>query len=355
MGAKDEVYATVKAYAYKGLLLAPQVLEALAESRSLDEVVTKLRGTAYARRVSQLERPYTAARVEKALKEHLYESELSLAKHHPHPELLNAYYMRHVAKNLKTVLKAKALGQSFEELSQYVELYAEELIGRRDMVVRAMAAETLEAAVSALSRGVFGEEAELALEAYRRSGRVQVFDLYIDKAFYKHLLEAYFEAEKPLSRRAAELKAVRPIVAVEVDSYNILAVLRGRLWGLSVDEVQGMLVEPTFRAGRSLLDRMAAAARVEEALEALRGFQYPGVGVVEVGGFEAVKRLEEEFKRLSYRRALEAFLRKVEGLATLLGVVKLKELEVENLSRVVFGVEAGLGLKEIMSRLMLVR
>ena len=76
--------------------------------------------------------------------------------------ILNAYFIKYITWNLKIVLKGKALGKSYEELLPKVNLRAEELVARRDILVKALVAKNLEEAIAAISGSEFGEDAAKA-------------------------------------------------------------------------------------------------------------------------------------------------------------------------------------------------
>jgi len=61
------VYASVKAYSKKGKLLARSDFQTLAESRDLDELMTRIKNTTYADAVSEVQKPYTSQGIESAL------------------------------------------------------------------------------------------------------------------------------------------------------------------------------------------------------------------------------------------------------------------------------------------------
>ena len=74
--------------------------------------------------------------------------------------ILSAYFLKHVTWNLKIVLKGKALGKSYDELLPKINLRAEELLGRRDIVVKALVSKTLDEAIGALAGSDFAEDAK---------------------------------------------------------------------------------------------------------------------------------------------------------------------------------------------------
>ena len=151
----DVTYSATKAYSYRGGIMDAQTITSLAESSDLDELVTKLKATPYDAAVSRISTPYSARKIEKACYEHVSDIHCKLMKTSPAGELLSAYYLKHIARNLKIILKGKALGKSETELEEYVDLYTEELIGRRDLLVKVMTADTLQDAVDSLSGSEF--------------------------------------------------------------------------------------------------------------------------------------------------------------------------------------------------------
>jgi len=330
----------VKAFVAKGTLLPQNILEGLAESKSLDDLVVKLKGTIYNEAVSRLQPPYTPRSLEAAFREHLAYIHFRLTQTTPKAELLSAYYLKYISGNLKMVLKGKAQDRPYEEIAGHIDLYAEELLGRRDLIIRALSAQDLKQAVEVFEGSEFASDAESALKVIGETSRYQVFDVYIDRAFYNKVLEAFI-------REAEDDRWVRDIVAVDIDSYNTLAVLRGKLWNLSPPDIRGLIIEPTF----SVKD----AETLSEGLKCLTGTTYRTL-IPQVDGEEAaLAALEDAFQILTYKRALKPFIWDIQGMSVVLGLVKLKELEVRNLSAIAFGVAQHLGLKDIASRLTMLR
>jgi len=335
-----------KAFVAKGFLLSREALEGLAESKSLEDLAVKLKGTVYSEAVSRLQPPYMPSAFESAFREHLAYIHFKLMKTSPKSELLSAYYLKYIAWNLKTVLKSKAQDRSYDEIVGHLNLYAEELLRRRDLIVRALSATDLNEAVGILKRSEFASEAQSALKAFRETGRHQVFDVYIDRAFYSKVLDAF-------TREGRDNPWVRSIVAVDIDSYNTLAVLRGRLWNLTPRDIQGLIVKPTFSVKAEDLKAVMEAETLSDGLKVLLSTPYRDLVPQPEAGEEALAVLEDSFRILSYRRAAEPFIWDVHSMSVPIGLVKMKELEARNLSAIAFGVSQGLSLHEIVSRLTL--
>ncbi|MEM4298638.1 MAG: V-type ATPase subunit [Nitrososphaerota archaeon] len=348
----DVIYSTVKSFASKGTIIPRSGLETLAESRDLEDLATRLKGTVYSEAVARASRPYSAEKFERAFREYLAKMHYSLIQVSPNPELLISYYLRHIVWNLKAVLKGRALNMSFEEVLRHVNLYAEELMGRRDLIVKAVSAKSLDEASNLLKKSEFGEDVNSAVNLYKSKGDIQIFDTFIDRAFYRSVLSSYDRLKKRRVRRGpSEAPKVRAMVAIDVDSYNVLSILRAKLWGLTISETRNLLVEPSFNLTSKTLERMIATESIDEAAKYLTATPYRRALPVGASGEELIARLESGFELMGYEEALKTFTWQVYGLGVVLGILKLRELEVRNLSAIAFGVEQGIGFHQIMSKL----
>ena len=69
---------------------------------------------------------------------------------------------------------------------------------------------------------------------------------------------------------------------------------------------------------------------------------------------EIISKLERGFKILTYKKSKKPFLWNAFDSTQILGLIKLKEIECENLSSIAFGVKAGMELQNIMKKLNLI-
>jgi V/A-type H+/Na+-transporting ATPase subunit C len=344
-----ETFTGARSFALKGSLLPNASLETLAESSSLDELVNRLKGTPYAEAVSKLQPPYSAHRLELALRERLADVHYSLMKTAKDPDLLEVYYLRNIAWNLKIALKAKALGRGYDETMTYIDLHSEELAGRRDLIARVLSSKDLQEATALLEGTEFGKDVAKAATAFATSREPRVFDLYVDHALFSRIAETFAAKEKSST---GEIATVRDLVAIDVDSYNVLALLRSKLWGVQASESRGLLILPPFNVSLPRLQRIVNTESVAESLGALEGTYR--IGWPSGGGDDVVvSALEEGFVQLSKKTARRAFLWQGFTLSTVLALVKLVEFEVQNLAAIAFGVEAGVPTKQILSSLRL--
>jgi V/A-type H+-transporting ATPase subunit C len=341
----DQTYSMVKSFVIRGDIITYQNLENLAESKSLEEFIIRMKGTKYSDVISKIQPPYNTRKIEKSLKRRLIEIHKAILKVTPKKKLLRAYYLKYISGNLKVLLKGRAQNKQDDDIKDYIDMYAEELIGRRDLLARAFSSESLEQMIEILKDSEFGDEARNAFEIFKKTGKFQIFDVYIDKAYYKRIIESFFSEHKKDSR-------IKDIVSVDADSYNILAVLRGRKWELDSLQIKDLLVEPFFDIKESHLKKMINAGSESEVIKILNQTPYRKL-ITETEDFEAtISSIEDNSINILATRALNPFLWDIHKTSIALGAVKLSEMEVKNLSRIAFGVEQRMSFKKIMSQIL---
>jgi len=260
------------------------------------------------------------------------------------------YYLKNIAWDLKLALKARALGRSYEETVEYIDMKAEELVGRRDLMVKVLSAKDVNEAVTLLSGSEFFPDVEKALAAYSSKGEIRFFDVYIDHAVLSAIAKEYSLNPRLYSSKPANVNGVSDLVALDVDAYNVLSVLRSKLWGLTEAEVQELMIIPARRVSLPTLNSMAGADSVTEAVKMIESaYSFPLQGAQ--GDEELIDLVEDGFAKEMKDTASLAFVWQGLGPGTILGLIKLLEFEVSNLAAIAIGVEAGLDPKRILSKL----
>ncbi|MXY61017.1 MAG: V-type ATPase subunit [Cenarchaeum sp. SB0665_bin_23] len=343
MGNSKNVYASVKSYSQRGKLFIRDDYQTLAESRNLDELITRLRNTKYEPVMADIPKPYTAHGIESVIRGHLASLHYGITKTVGNSPILDAYYMRFIVTNLKAILKGKVLGKAQEDIESYINLRAEELVKQRDVVIKALVAKDLEEAVASLSSTKFGDDVSRAAAAYSDVGNIQVFDTYFDKIVYQNLSRAL---------RQSRDRHVIKIVSPDLDSYNLLSVIRGKFWGLDESTMEDLLVPPTQSAPRDLLSKMMAAGDVRDALNEVSNSKYRHLIPQTENEMDAVAEFERALEREIYTTSIKSFTRMF-SFATIIGITKLTAYEIRNLAAISFAVEQGIDHKTVMSKLIL--
>jgi V/A-type H+-transporting ATPase subunit C len=339
----NKIFGTVLAHSLRGKMLSKSELQTLAESRDIEELVTRMKNTVYLDALAKLTRPFTAEKVEGALREHLVNQHAKMVNIANGSAILNAYFVRHITWNLKIILKGKAMGRTYEELLPKINLRAEELVGRRDLVVKALVAKDFDEAVNSLAGSEFGEDAKKAAQSYKEKGDVRVFDTYLDHAFYKSLDRAVVFESK--------LQDAQKLVGIDIDAYNVLAVLRGKYWGLSPADVADLIVTTTTKVSKDMLQKMINTEKIQEAIGELAATTYKDlIPRSAANDIDAIMQLEAGFEKEALKRIMNSF-RTVFTVANLLASLKLMGYEIRNLAAIAAGVEQKIPADKIMASL----
>ena len=356
-GLKDSTYTEVKAFSNRGKLLPRTSLETLAESRGIKDLVTRLKATQYNESVSSDSISHNAESLEMAFKKQLVTVEKKLSNTWPNSDFLEAYYWKHVISNLKTVLKGKALGFSEDEINKRINLTAEENINRRDLIAGAISAQNLEEAVKVLNKSEFGNMIESASKIYSDNKDVKVFDVFLDKALYEMILAEYFKISysKRIPKKSKEEgKQIRELIALEIDGYNIINLMRAKTWNLTQPETRDLVIKAKFEVNTETIDKMILAGSVDEVVNIINSSNYKGLLQNMKTEIETISQLEDAFENKIYILASKKLRWQVTGIGIVFSVIKLMELEVKNLATIAFGIEQGMNSNDIISKLIFV-
>ena len=338
-----KIFGTVVSHGLKGRMLTKNELQMLCESRDMDELVTRMKNTVYLDALAKLTKPYTADKIENALKEYLVNTHAKMVNISGGAKILSSYFMKHITWNLKMILKGKALGKSYDELLPKINLRAEELVGRRDLVVKALVSKNLDEAISALAGSEFADDVTKAATIYKDKGDVRVFDVYLDHVFYHDLGRA-------MNTESQSMEA-KNIVSVDIDSYNVLAILRGKFWNLSPDEINQLIVTNTSKVTKDTLQKMINAEKIPEAIAELSTTVYKDIVPQNpTSDIDSIVHIEKGFEDIALKRALSAF-RTMFSVGIVLAALKLIMVEVRNLSAIASGIEQKIPGETIVSKL----
>ncbi len=343
MGGSQKVFSAVKSYSKKGKLLPESEFQTLAESRDLDELITRIKNTNYAEAVSSVSKPYTSEKIESALRSHLADIHYSISKSGEGSNVLEAFYLKFIITNLKLILKGRVLGKSQGEIEPRLNLHAEELIKQRDIILKALVAKDLEETVSSLSSTIFGDDVAKAVALYNEKKNIQIFDTYFDKVLIKQLSRSI--------RISGDRDLARP-VGMNIDYYNLLSVLRGKFWGLDEQQINDLLVSSTSGAPKDLLARMIAAASIKDALNELTTTPYKEMIPQTENDIDAISEFERAFEMKIYKGAKNSFTRMFSA-ATSVGITILTAFEVRNLASIAFAVEQKISPEITMSKIII--
>ena len=341
----DSVFSATKAYSLKGTILDKGTLESLTESKNLDDLITKLKATSYEKYVSAIPQPYSSQNIELNAKQHLVDMHRSFIQSSPNHEIVDAYYEKYLVSNLKKILKAKALKKTYEEITTYIDLHAEEIVGRRDLITRILSAETFDEISTIISGHKFEKEISQGIKAYNDHNKLEIFDLFLDNIFFSHLAQAASKYKK-LNENT------RKLISVDVDSFKITSALRAKYWDMSYELINEFIIKEEFDISNKKINKMINADNIQNATEHAVATPYSKISNIESKNeIELISKIEEYFKTTTNSIINKNLVWNAFDENCALSLIKLKEIEIQNISKIAFGVEHKIEQKTIYSNL----
>ncbi|MEM2856422.1 MAG: V-type ATPase subunit [Candidatus Nitrosocaldaceae archaeon] len=338
---QNRIFGTVKAFTLKGILLTTDDYRTLAESRDLDEFLTRLKNTKYLEAVSQIQKPFTASTIELALKSDLIDYHAMMNRIAMKSDIISAYFNRYMVWNLKLILKGKALNKQEEEIRSKLNLRAEEIMGKRDVIVRALVGKDLDEAVASLSQTEYGRDLQEAVRIYRERNDIQVFDTYLDHVFYNKLYNSILEAENE----------VKGLVMDEIDAYNMLSILRSKFWKLKEEQINELIVGKTPSLSRDTMQKMIVAYNLQDAISILANTSYRNmISQYLTDEIATISAIEQALEAALLKECLATYLKPFKE-ANILAAIKVKSIEIRNISAIATGVEQKIPTDTIMQKI----
>jgi V/A-type H+/Na+-transporting ATPase subunit C len=98
---------------------------------------------------------------------------------------------------------------------------------------------------------------------------------------------------------------VKKVVSTDIDSYNVLAILRGKFWNLSTNDINDLIVTTTSKVTRDTLQKMINAEKISDAIGELSNTVYDGI--IPQGAaneIDAIMQLESGFEAIGLKRVI---------------------------------------------------
>ncbi|MEM4315685.1 MAG: V-type ATPase subunit [Nitrososphaerota archaeon] len=341
----DSVYSVARSYALKSYLLPYPSIEELVDSRSLEDFVDRLRATPYGSHLAQMQRPITPIRVERALWRSLVDTHFSMMRTSHNRPILDAYFSRHLHINLKAVLRGKAIGKSYEEIMETVDLYPETLLHVRDQVMRAVNARDIQSAVAEVAKTELGNVARISLRVWSEHKDLAAFDAAVDRIFLENLLTSYQRLSK------SDRKDYKAIISLDVDTGIAVTILRLRSWGVLPPDVVKFIPKAGVEIGDEDIRGLLDVKEPGEAVSILSG-AFAWLRTTAVKDFQTlIRELERMAVEAKISLASKYYFRRPMRNVLTLAILILKEAEVRNLATIATGLYEAQPSSSIISRL----
>ncbi|MEM4288844.1 MAG: V-type ATPase subunit [Nitrososphaerota archaeon] len=334
-------YLLAKAYAFRGMLLTRSFLEELAGSKNLIEFIDALKATPYSQEAHQITPPYTALKVEHALRRRLIKIHHRLMTIYKKNYLLAALYSRYIARDFKIILRGLSTGLKGEELNKLVDPYAEELMGTRDIIAKLLSVGSIEEAL-ALIRLYTADE--VVVPIFEKVSDPVAIEVEIDRWLINRLRGALRKTPKAWRQNLSHL--IMPIYL----RFVLTSILRGKAWELGPKEI-GELVEDVLEGPlRSVAQVIIESNTIEEFKKAFTVM--PKDTLPPISDYSTlngiINSLERGYREMLLSRARRCFLRPFDEPSLTLAIVFLLDEEVAQLVALAAGIEQGVSSNELL-------
>ena len=346
-------YSNARIRARKAKILQYEFFEDLSNQETITGITGMLERTYYKELIVELSARYTGSELlEQAAGMH-YAGTVSRV-HHFVPDIakpaIDALMEKWDFSNLKAIITAKRLGKSWESMRPFIipagtisraelkriaaaegeKLYLEV---RRTDVGRMMFAQS-----SALISGT--ELEQMFVSSLKQAKMLSQLHVMLDTAYYNFLL-------KGMNLPDREAAMLRSIVKKEIDSRNMVNVLRLAKSGIKSPEqvsryiIKGSAVRPKAIARLLEAKDMHEVLSITSHIFPLRGEEEP----------KTLVDLEIAFQKELAEEKMRSFYRSTVSLGTILSFLFIKEEEMNNLRKIVRGLDYRLSPGEIKSTL----
>lgn len=330
-------YANARAKALQSDLLPQAKLESLAALKDFDEIAHELNLTLYKEDLASLSVKYAGADLlEAAINRHLvrvFKTVISLTPDDS-KDIISLILGRWDVRNINLIIASKALGYSFGSQSDvflvsshdyplgpiagaltYYDLKS--LIDMKDV-----------ASVVQWVGSRFGTDFEPYLEKYRTEGDIGPLLLQIELSYLRKLVSS-------MQGRAGSDMRVLAVIKSKIDEKNIIALLKAKQRNVNPQDVQKFTVDGGTLGKQGLSD-LYRAASVEEMIENLKPYYdlTEALGEYRSNGLVAFENLL--IKKIT-QKTIASLRVAPPSLASIVAYVLLKELEVENLTKIIRG------------------
>jgi len=331
---KDYAYPNARIRAMKSHLLDRKDFERACRIDSLSSFVGFLEDNGYVNLLDIKETEYTQNLIEENLLMHLIDNSKKIYEL-SHKRARNFMYeriMRHEINAIKWIINSKPQDRYSFRIALSDEL--------KDMFSKLKDSVDIENIVDAFNGTRYETILNDALERYKKTNLIFTINIALDKYHFEKLFESMRTLNSNDRRIAAE------IIGIEVDTINIMTVLRTR----GMKNAEDYIIPHYHHLNNDILMDCMKSRDVDGIVERLSETAYSDVMK---RGFNEYKKINSLF---AFEKALkENFIlfnkilltRRIFMISTLLTFLNLKENEIENLRKIAVGINNQLTEKEI--------
>jgi len=334
--ASDYSQIIVKAGSERSYLIRREQMESLAESKDLDELMLRLKGSPYEillKNIGQV----SAKKLQRSFKEELIRVCGKMIRFSPREieTFLKDYVSYFEIENLKALLKMKHIGLPADDLTARLHLSIEEMFGMKTRFVQAAKAEDVKAAVKIFRGTIYESILSEGLARYEETGSTKFFDFSLDRAYHDKLLISASLIPKEDRETALQF------VGLNVDMFNILTAVRSILLKYPPHLIYRAITHRFYRLDEKTIRDLVSSGNVDSALNRIKQSFYERFLTIHESIEETMINFEKRVKNFGLKLLEKGRIINIFSIATPLELIAKKENEMKNLTMISSGIEFG--------------
>jgi V/A-type H+-transporting ATPase subunit C len=342
-------YSNARVKAMKGLLLKAAFLDDLIKCSSIEAMIELLQRTPYKGEFAEDSVRYTGSEIiEIAASKNFAKTVEKLIRITPEKDkkILNALLLKYGLLNLKTIMHAKKIGRSYEEVKPHLLPAG----GCTEEDIRRIMKADKGSFFREVKRTVLGQQM-LAVQSERTMWDKFNTAMHSMDAFFQMetIIDSYIYLlmEKVLEESGSyDVRHIREMLRKEIDAKNVLIIERMKKH--SKKNIRENLI-----LGGTLSEQMLNKVMESKDLETTVKLVKHKFHKLELEN-QNLSDLEIAFEKAIAAQKLLAFHRGMLSVGVIIGFLLLKEEEVNNLRKIAKGKEFGMSEKDIRDMLVVV-
>jgi V/A-type H+-transporting ATPase subunit C len=342
-------YSNARVKAMKGLLLKPAFLDDLVKCSSIEAMIELLQRTPYKGDFAAASVRYTGSEIiEMAASRNFAQTVQKLIRITPENDkkVLNALLLKYGLLNLKTIMHAKKIGRSYDEVEPHL------------LPAGGLTEEDIRRIMKADKSSLFRE--------IKRTGLgQQMLGVQSERTMYDkfntamHSMDAFFQMEtvidsyiyllmeKVLQESGSkDVRSIREMLRKEIDAKNVLIIERMKRHSKK-NIKENLILGGTL--SEAMLTKIIESKDLETTVKLIRHKFHK----LELES-QALSDLEIAFEKATAAQKLLTFHRGILSVGVIIGFLLLKEEEVNNLRKIAKGKEFGMSEKDVRDMLVVV-
>ncbi|MFH0897731.1 MAG: V-type ATPase subunit [Candidatus Bathyarchaeota archaeon] len=283
-----------------------------------------------------------ATDLEKKIREYIVNASFRLVNSAPSEirTFLKSYMSKPVYMYFALVLKAKIDGAIQSPTPRAIDAYVWNQLKVARLIEKIVQAKTVQELQDATRNFPdYRKAVEEAMSLYWKHGFLYMIDLSFAKSYFEKVHSTLKDVPLP------DRDDVRDILGIEIDAYNIIAILRGKNWGFTEDILRELTVPHSSAISEKMLKRLIGldtADYIHEVVELKYGNRFlkrEGLSFSDV---------ELEFRRIEVRECWKILMGDPFNYAQVFAIIHLIDVENQNLLAVIHGKDGKLSSERIL-------